>query len=108
MLWRAPLLIDHAAACAGSLPTETPSNPRRRMCGKAIVFARKPIDVPVEFAALLRTQCSSSTTFADIPAGGTIRAGAPVLTVLVAGETARDVEPLLRDRVAWIRRVLGC
>jgi predicted ATP-grasp superfamily ATP-dependent carboligase len=75
----------HTAACQGSLPP-VPAFRRSGLVAKAHLFAPAPLRVPDGPLAEAWAR-ADSMELADVPRPGTlIRAGAPILTVLVRGD----------------------
>lgn len=99
----------HAAACsAGVLPIDRHETSAGQY-GKAILFAKGRLVVPANLCS--HTDCpaaSSWPVYADIPAAGSvIEAGWPILTILAAERTERDVVDSLRRQVATIESELA-
>jgi predicted ATP-grasp superfamily ATP-dependent carboligase len=69
--------------------------------GKAIMFAKRRVEISESFAALALAEAIRKPwpTLADIPAAGTpIEAGRPILTIFAKGATLDDVERQLQIR----------
>jgi predicted ATP-grasp superfamily ATP-dependent carboligase len=78
------------------------SSPQSPAHGKAILFAKREITVPKQFAerALAESLRTPWPTLADIPTAGVlIEAGRPILTVFADGGSPDEVANRLRDRV---------
>jgi uncharacterized protein len=87
----------HADACAGRLPSRTPfGRPSRRVHGKAIIYARRPVVVG-------RPRRWRDSSMRDVPhAGERIERGRPICTVFAAGESLRACVSVLEARAAWV------
>lgn len=87
----------HADACAGRLPVRTPfGRPTRRVHGKAIVYARRPVVVG-------RLRRWRDPAIRDVPhAGERIQRGRPICTVFAAGESLGACLAVLEARAAWV------
>ena len=93
---------------AGSPSFETTSSPLRAH-GKAILFADRELVISNDFAAMALSVASRQPwpMLADVPpAGTTVEAGRPVLTVFADGATIEVVEAELQKRVADLKREL--
>lgn len=98
----------HVAACeAGRLPS--PATASDRCCGKAILYAERPLTVDEQRAELLRAAWDTWPwpPIADAPAAGTsIRAGSPVMTVFAENDSAEGVARRLAAALDHWRGVL--
>lgn len=94
----------HFNACTGQQLPPTNKTTLTR-CGKAILFAKDSVSVTAEFVEWADRQNHDDVwpNVADIsPAGTSIEAGQPVMTVFATGLAAGVVEKVLRLRVAEI------
>jgi predicted ATP-grasp superfamily ATP-dependent carboligase len=100
----------HAAACCDStVPSPPTTFVPPQIHGKAILFARRDIVMPGDFAAAALAEASRLPwpTLADVsPAGTSIEAGRPVLTLFADGTTVDEVQNNLRERVAALEHSL--
>lgn len=99
----------HLDACRGQqLPSEKPRKPAC-CCGKAILYARRDVAVPPAFSKFAESAMSNWPwpDWADVPAAGsTIRARAPVVTVLAEGADEASVLDRLQTRIIEAERLL--
>jgi predicted ATP-grasp superfamily ATP-dependent carboligase len=100
----------HVAAChQGTVRWLARNNPE--CFGKAVVYAERDCRVsPVlEIVTGELNDPRAWPAMADLPrTGEEIRAGQPVVTVFIAGESAERVETELRQRVATVKQMVGC
>ena len=99
------LVRDHLRACTGELPRFR--NAGAKTSGKAYLYAPSDLDVPrhERIHAVQAEGCFPR--IADIPRpGSTIRAGAPVLTVLVRGDGIDACARLLAEQAREVYRIL--
>ena len=87
----------HADACAGRLPVRTPfGRPSRRVHGKAIIYAQRPVVVE-------RPRRWRDPGIRDVPhAGERIERGRPICTVFAAAESPGACLAVLEARAAWV------
>jgi predicted ATP-grasp superfamily ATP-dependent carboligase len=97
-----------AACCSGLLPT-APDWASRGQYGKAVLFASRRWVIPSDFCSIGEPLGAALwPAFADIPApGSVIEAGWPILTVMAAGSTERDVLEALRRQAEAIESALA-
>ena len=115
-------IASHAAACSEILLWDLMTQQKKqveslpalrqplpdivdRVHGKAILFAKCPVTVSESFAnwTLKESLVQPWPNFADIsPAGTLIKTSRPVVTVFASGESDREVEQRLRERVAEV------
>jgi predicted ATP-grasp superfamily ATP-dependent carboligase len=106
-----PLVGLHRCAFDASSPPPKPGVPRSCMVGKAILFARKSLTVPISgpWDAELRDRraVTEIPAFADIPPGGqAVPLAAPVLTCFAEGSTSEKCLGKLREMAADLDRWL--
>ncbi len=105
-----PRTSDRGVAYSAPKPTQPrASSPKPLAHGKAILFAKRDITVPKQFAerALPEALRAPWPRLADIPtAGMPIEAGRPILTLFAEGATLDDVEYRLREQAMRIERAL--
>ncbi|HEX5471930.1 MAG TPA: ATP-grasp domain-containing protein [Lacipirellulaceae bacterium] len=115
-------LAAHVAACRGSNPPQragpssapagggdAPARDGVIIHGKAILFAKRDIEVNQTFAdyALNEALRTPWPTLADLPSAGTIiETGRPIFTQFEEGSTLEEVEQRLRRRVAELECIL--
>jgi predicted ATP-grasp superfamily ATP-dependent carboligase len=102
-------VFDHPSASA--LRWTHPTNVRRDWIGKAILFARGPLIFPREGPWMAALRCPGPLdelpAFADIPpAGQSIGAGRPILTLFARAESATSCLSTLRHVAADLDRSL--
>jgi predicted ATP-grasp superfamily ATP-dependent carboligase len=105
-----PAIAAHVAACTGAtLPASGGPPASEHRFGKAILLADRDVTITDSFFRWALPQASidpARRRLADLPAAGErIRAGRPVLTVLV--ESSGDCRPALAARLAEVRERLG-
>lgn len=90
----------HQAACLhGTLPQPRGPTPGTAWCGKYIVYAPRDIRMPASLAARMLAESTTIAwpAVADIPpAGSSIAAGHPVLTVLAEADSRIEVVRAIR------------
>jgi uncharacterized protein len=94
----------HVDACRDQRASSERPVPRR-VCGKAIVYARRSLNF--EHSGQIGP-CDGWPTSADIPAMGTaIEQGSPILTVLAEGADEQQVLERLQARAQQVRVAIG-
>ncbi len=99
----------HVSAWANSTHLKLPAARlvHERAHGKAILFAKRDIQVADEFAEMSLAEALPLhwPTLADVsPAGTMIEAGRPILTLFAEGDHADEVEQRLRRRAVELER----
>ena len=97
-------IAEHVAACEATVPEgKSVDSKPTKSSGKAILFARGDLVISRRFAetSLAKAMESPWPQLADVsPAGTSIEAGRPILTVFAEGGDVNEVERRLRQRVA--------
>jgi predicted ATP-grasp superfamily ATP-dependent carboligase len=105
-----PAFQLHRLACeARSLPDPPPPPSPLSYVGKAILYARGPLEFPTEgpWCRSLRNPGLDLPDHADIPQPGTpIKPGHPILTVFARGETLASCRALLEEKARDLDRWL--
>jgi len=78
------------------------------LCGKAVLYAPHSVRISQQIAEQLQARWRLYNDLADLPAADqTIRAGAPILTVLARGKSEEGVVEQLRSMACEVYRLIG-
>lgn len=95
----------HATACVDRRLPAAPSTASTLLCGKAVLFAPRALNIPTDSnVAWLRLEHSPWPAWADIPAPGThVTTGMPLVTALASAGDERTLLDLLHQMAAQVR-----
>lgn len=104
------LLGEHVAACEAGALSNAGGPASGRVVGKAVAYAARGGVVLPGFDALIEEWNAPvcSAEILDLPrVGERIAAGQPIATVIAGGREEREVEAVLRERVARVREMVS-
>ncbi|TVS14290.1 MAG: ATP-grasp domain-containing protein [Planctomycetaceae bacterium] len=106
---RGSIVAHHIAACQTNVLPQVDSEGTGNSCGKAILFADRPVSVGSRFESLLAPINADKhwTPLADIPApGATIQEGQPIVTVRAQAESPTALMRRLKRLAEQVRSAL--